>query len=359
MERDMEIIKVKLTGQSEVIKKSVKVLKEGGLVLFPSDTVYGLLVDARNQKAVEKLILFKNRPPGKPISVFVADFDMMKDYVYISKKNLNLLNQILPGQFTIILNSKHNNDKLLESEKGTLGVRIPDYQLIKLLLIEFASPITATSANLSGRPPHYNISALLNELPKTKKDLIDLIVDAGKLPRNKPSTVLDLTAVKIKIIRQGDIIFQNSQTFITKSPLQTQKIGRFVLEKNQQILQKKPLVFIIEGELGVGKTELVKGMAGFLGIDNIISPTYVIYYEYKISNKNIKNIYHFDLYQIEDSKEFNYLGIESYLKPGNILCFEWGEKSGEIYDLLKSKGEVIHINMEYISEKERAIKINL
>ena len=112
--------------------------------------------------------------------------------------------------------------------------------------------------------------------------------------------------------------------------------------------KKKPIVIIIEGELGVGKTVFVKGLGESLGIKNIVSPTFVIYYEYG-------NFYHFDLYQIEEKEEFKYLEIGKLLKPGNILCFEWGEKVGEIYDLLKSKGKVVYIKMKYVNEKKRQI----
>ena len=103
--------------------------------------------------------------------------------------------------------------------------------------------------------------------------------------------------------------------------------------------------------MGVGKTVFVKGIGEKLGINNIISPTYVIYYEYK-------NFYHFDLYQIEDREEFEHLGINKFLIPGNILCFEWGEKTGDIIELLKDKGNIVYINMKYVSENERKIIVN-
>ena len=110
------------------------------------------------------------------------------------------------------------------------------------------------------------------------------------------------------------------------------------------------MVFIIEGEMGVGKTVFVKGIGEQLGINNIISPTFVIYYEYG-------NFYHFDLYQIEDKSEFKNLGIVELLKPGNILCFEWGEKAGEIINILKEKSEIVYVKMDYVDEGIRKIEI--
>lgn len=366
----MKIINIKGGNLTKLIKETLYVLSQGGLVIFPSDTVYGLLVDAANEKAVEKLIKFKNRPPGKPISVFVSDFKMMKKYVEVNNKQEELLKQLLPGPFTVILKSCHNegtnlglSNKLL-SERKTLGTRIPDYQSISELVSQLGRPITATSANLSGRSPHYSIKTLLSELPAGKKELIDLIIDAGKLPRNKPSTIIDLTTPEIRILRQGDVIFKNKQTFISKSPNQTKKIAQYILNKitshsgkNDETLTK-PLVFILEGDLGVGKTIFVKGIGEYLGIKNIISPTYVIYYEYVLINQLINTLVHIDLYNIQEAEEFKYLHLEKYLKPENLLCIEWGEKAEEILDLLRQKGMIIFIKMIYINEITREIEIS-
>jgi len=337
------------------INKIIEAIKKAGLVICPSDTVYGLLCDATNEEAVKKLIAFKNRPPGKPISVFVADFKMMKDYVDVNEKQMSLLKQLLPGPLTVVLKSKHRVSKLLESEKGTLGVRIPQHQLINKLIHEFGRPVTATSANLSGRSPHYQVETLLKQLPASKKKLIDLIIDKGKLPRNKPSTVIDLIDSNLKIIRHGDVVFKNTKTFISNSVIQTKQLGKYIINKSLNQINNKPLVMIIEGDLGVGKTVFIKGAGESLGINNIVSPTFVIYYEYQTKNPQVKNFYHFDLYQIQEKEEFKYLGIEKLLKPGNVLCFEWGEKAGEIINILRSKATVIYIKMKYISEKEREI----
>ena len=336
--------------KQKAITETLKVLQSGGVVIFPSDTVYGLLCDATNEKAVTKLISFKNRPQGKAISIFVADFQMLKDYVRVDMKKENILKELLPGPFTIILNSKHKTSKLLESENGTLGVRIPNNELINNLVKAFGKPVTATSANLSGRPSNYAASTLISELSENKKALIDLIVDKGDLPRNKPSTVLDLTDSQIKTIREGDVHFNKSKSFVSNSAEQTEKLGEFLLNKYLPFSKNKPLVFIIEGELGAGKTCMVKGMGKSLGITNIISPTYVIYYEYG-------NFYHFDLYQIEDSQEYQHLGINKILKPGKILCFEWGEKAGEIIHMLADKAHTVYINIKYLNETERNILV--
>jgi L-threonylcarbamoyladenylate synthase len=343
----MKIIKLNSKNIDQVINDTISTFKSNGLVIFPSDTVYGVLCDAGSESAVKKLIAFKNRPAGKPISVF-CDFNLLESLVKIDKEQSVTLKQILPGPFTIILQSRHKVNKLLESETGTLGIRIPLNKNIEMLIKQFQKPVTATSANLAGRSPHYSIESLLNELSEKQKEMIDLFVDAGNLPRNKPSTVVDLTKPDIEILRQGDGDFLNtSDNFFSNSSEETKSIAKRIFNKHYK-KDSKPLVFIIEGEMGVGKTIFVKGIGEELGITNIISPTFVIYYEYG-------NFYHFDLYQIEEKEEFKHLGIEKLLVPGNILCFEWGEKAGEIIKMLKENGRIVYVKMKYITEHKREI----
>ncbi|QQG44773.1 MAG: threonylcarbamoyl-AMP synthase [Candidatus Roizmanbacteria bacterium] len=357
----MKVIRLTDNNQAKVIKEAIKIIKNLGLVVFPTDTVYGLLIDATNEKAVKKLLKFKNRPAGKAISVFVNDLVMLKDNVKVNNKQEKMLDQILPGHFTVVLSSRHKVSKLLESEKGTLGVRFIKYKPIIDLVKKYGKPLTATSANLASRSPHHSVESLFNELSETKKKMIDLVVDAGKLPPNKPSTVIDLTSEKLKIIRQGDMVFNQSQSFISSSEDETKKIASFILQKLLKVKNAdlRSLTFIIEGDLGVGKTIFVKGIGEYLGWDDIISPTFVVYYEYPLLKKfSFKKLYHFDLYQLTDTEEFKYLGINEILNDKNILCIEWGEKAGEIMELLKKKSKIVYVNMKYVDEKKRKIIVN-
>ncbi|MBI3620357.1 threonylcarbamoyl-AMP synthase [Candidatus Roizmanbacteria bacterium] len=336
------------------ISDIVKALKGNGLVVAPSDTVYGLLVTAAQQKGVEKLIRFKNRPPGKAISVFVADFKMMEEYAVLSDRQRKIITELLPGPFTVILKSKHKVSVLLESEKQTLGLRIPDDAFIVALVKQHGVPVTATSANLAGQPPHYSVASLLGTLPQVKKDLIDLVIDAGKLPRHKPSTVIDLTAPEIKLLRKGDILVSASKVFRSASPAETKKIARYIFRKISHD-QQTPLVFILKGEMGVGKTVFAKGIGELFAIRKIISPTYVMYYEYDLPGK--KKFVHADLYNLEDPSEFRQLQFERYLVPGNILLFEWGERARAIAAGLKKSAKIIMVEMKYCRENEREITI--
>jgi len=325
----------------EKIKEAVEVIKNGGLVIFPTDTVYILAVDPTNQRAVDKLIAFKDRWPGKAISVAVKDMDMADKYVVLNDRIKGLINSLLPGPFTLVIKGKHKMAKGIEAENGTLGIRIPDNKWIDRLVTELDGPVTATSANLSGRTPHYSIESLLKTLSQKKKGMIDLVVDVGKLPKNKPSTVIDLTETEIKILRRGDLIVGKSKTLISKSVKETERIAEYVMKKSLSASphlpftrETKSVVFGLSGELGCGKTVFSKAIGKYLGIkERITSPTFVIMNEYKINyelqitNYKLNKFLHFDLYRIMAEKELEEINfIDQFSSTGSeqvIACIEW------------------------------------
>ncbi len=190
-----------------------------------------------------------------------------------------------------------------------------------------------------------------------KKQLIDLIVDAGELPHNKPSTVLDYSEDTVQMLREGDIVFERIETIISSSPDETKKIAKSIFRSFSKQVKKKPLIIILEGEMGVGKTIFMKGIGEYLGVTDIVSPTFVIYYEYEVKLTGIKKLIHADLFNVEESREFSHLGFQSYLKPGTVLCFEWGEKAKELLTMFESKADILYIRIEYQDEERRRIFI--
>jgi len=338
------------------IQEANRTLKSGGVVIFPSDTVYGLLCDAANTQAVLKLQQIKNRPKGKPISVFVSSFNMMKQVVGVISDQEKVLQSLLPGPYTIVLPATKALCHLLESEKGTLGIRMPVYKPIIDLVNTFHHPLTATSANTAGRPPFYSITSFLKTLSNKNRGLIDLVVDAGELPKNKPSTVLDFSTSQVKTLRKGDLAFNTTQAVCTSSEEETKKLAGNLLRDQMKKSGNKPIVYVLKGEMGVGKTIFAKGMGEVLGVSNIISPTYVIYYEYKINHPLINMFIHCDLFNIEEQNEFKHLGLESYFKKENVLCFEWGEKSKFLLDRYKD-ARIIVIYMEHKGDTKRQLTI--
>lgn len=346
-----------------VLIKAIEVLSNGGLVVFPSDTVYGLLVDASNEAAVKKLITFKNRPIGKAISIFVSNIDEASNVVKLNSKKKELLETLIPGPFTIVAPSKDKVSKLLESENGSLGFRVPRYGPINQLSQMFGKPITATSANLGGRHPHYSIESLMNQLPDGKKNLIDLVVDAGKLPRNKPSTVIELRDSEVKILRKGDVNFVKTNEFTSESPSQTRKIASFLWKNIINQNRSRTQTILLKGDLGTGKTEFTRGLALELGLEKIVSPTFVISYEYTVDTKfskklgnSYQKLVHVDLYNIQDEEEFKHLGLDNYLFSKNILVIEWGEKLGSVFDYFAGKTDVHMIELQHVQKNKRVIK---
>ena len=383
----MKILEIKDNNYQKLIEKTAEIVKTGGLGVFPSDTVYILVVDPTNEAGVKKLLAFKNRWAGKAISVAVLDKDMALEYVNLNDNGINIYSSLLPGPFTVVSEGKHKVAPGIEAENGTLGIRIPGNKYIHDLIKVLDRPITATSANLSGRTPNYSVESFLRPLSKKKKDMIDLIVDAGKLPRNKPSTVIDATESEIKILRRGDLIARNSTSLISKSEKETEKIAEFLLKKQnpsvptkvgtaplderEQLLKQKPTVFLLSGDLGCGKTVFSRRIGHLLGVkEKITSPTFMIYNEYSISpnpsltrgeQKNDKFL-HMDLYKItteKDLEEIKFLEMFSpWTNPGfTVACIEWPENMGEKYlEKLKQKTKVVSINFEYVDEKTREIR---
>jgi len=387
----MQTIKLTKLNQNQGIQSALEVLKTGGLVVFPTDTVYGLLADATNSRAIDKLLAFKERPPRKAISVFVANKEQIKKLVVINQNAQNIINNLLPGPFTVICQSKNKTDLRLQAENGTLGFRLPDYPLINQLAEKYQKPITATSANLSSRPPHYSVSTLLKSLSFRKKELLDLVVDAGKLAKNKPSTVIDTTSGELKTLRLGDILPDTPNSLISKSEKETLDLAGFILSKTLKKSPGKPIVFLLQGELGTGKTIFTKGLGKALKIkQQIVSPTYTLSYEYPIfstkfpqlsTNRPIKNdrgydierpdqkpnfieqaskktplLIHYDLYRLENNEDLKEIELLNSIKPGNIYSIEWPEKIDQAtISELKKRAFLVFIRINHLSGNQRKI----
>ncbi|HWS48445.1 MAG TPA: L-threonylcarbamoyladenylate synthase [Candidatus Methanoperedens sp.] len=345
----------------QVLKKAAKEILEGNLVIFPSDTVYILAVDPANQKAVDTLLSFKNRWTGKAISIAVSDIKMASNYVKLSKDTVSLYKNLLPGPFTIVSPGKHRVGRGIEAENGTLGVRIPDSRYIFDLIKLLKKPITATSANLSGRTSNYSISTFLRPLSKKKQELISLIVDAGRLPKNKPSTVIDAVGSEIKILRRGDLITGSSKTLISKSEAETGKIAEFLLNKSLKLGFKKPIIFSLSGDLGCGKTVFSRSIGKKLGVTHkILSPTFVIYNQYSLSDSSIKTFYHFDLYRLNSSYEYQEIKFLNHFLPHTLSCIEWPENMGsELFEKIKNNSYFISVNFSYLDSNTRQISFSL
>jgi len=194
---------------NSIIKTAVDSIKKGRVLVCPTDTVYGLIADATNKKAVDKVFKIKKRPRGKPVPIFVKDIAMARKLAKIDKKQEEFLKKAWPGKITAVLKRKAQNSKrktvtqnlkLYGVDKKLIALRIPNYKLLLRLTEQLNRPLTGTSANISGQPASGKIKAILKQF-KEQKYQPDLIFNAGDLPKSKPSKVIDLTVSPPKILR--------------------------------------------------------------------------------------------------------------------------------------------------------------
>ena len=193
----MRILKLSQDNFEETIKISLTTLKKGKVLVCPTDTVYGLLSDAENKDSVEKIFEIKRRDKSKPLAVFVKDIKTAKKLAFIDKSQEKFLRN---NKITVILEAKDKKLSPLVYKNNTIGLRIPDYKPLNLILNKFRKPLAQTSANISGNGSFFEIKEVLKEFDGEKMKP-DLVIDAGDLLNNKPSTIIDLTEKVKKIIR--------------------------------------------------------------------------------------------------------------------------------------------------------------
>ena len=188
----------------KISKQIIKSILKGGVIIFPSDTVYGLICDATNEKAVKKLFGIKKRTFQKPTPVFIRNIKIAKKIAKIDGKTEEFLKKIWPGKVTVVLKAKKKFPKGVLGKNNSIGLRIPRYKILNKLLSIINCPLSATSANISGKPASTKIKEVIKQF-EDKKPQPDFIIDAGNLKPSKLSTVVDLTSSKIKILRVGAI----------------------------------------------------------------------------------------------------------------------------------------------------------
>ncbi len=202
----MEIIKFNLSDEldSRIIEIAAGVIQRNGSIVYPTDTVYGLGVNALDKYNIERLFKIKKRPETKPVPVMIRDIAMAKTLSFINREKEKILEEIWPGPVTVILEKRDIVPDILTAGKRTIGLRIPNCLFTQALMEHLEKPITVTSANFSGEPPLSSAREVIKIFIKAHPRP-DLILDAGDLLKKLPSTVLDLTGLKPKITRVGPV----------------------------------------------------------------------------------------------------------------------------------------------------------
>ena len=198
---------------NDTILRALSVLSAGGLVAFPTDTVYGVGALAFDGKAIESIYAAKDRPVEKAIPILISDIgELDKVGIDIPKAALTLASRFWPGPLTILVPKRSDLPDAV-SATSTVGVRVPDH-LTARTLMRAAGPMAVTSANISGGQSPINAEQVFEQLGAR----IPLIIDGGKTPGGIPSTLVDCTTSGLKILREGPLALEELLSALDKAP---------------------------------------------------------------------------------------------------------------------------------------------
>jgi len=198
-----ELLKIHpLNPEQRKIRHVADLLKRGGIIVYPTDTIYGIGCDLLNKKAVEKLCQILGIKPQKlDLSFICYDLSHISEYVRrIDTPVFKLLKKSLPGPFTFILESSSKVPKILDVNKKTVGIRIPDHEIPRMIVMELGNPLITASIKDDDVIKQYTTDP--EEMYEDFKNIVDLVIDGGA-GGNIPSTVVDCTTSEVRITRQG------------------------------------------------------------------------------------------------------------------------------------------------------------
>jgi len=185
---------------TEVVTDTARIIRRGGVILYPTDTIYGLGCNATDEQAIARIFKIKKRAEIKPMLVLVRNLTMLQDLVIdIPSLAHELAKRFWPGPLTMLFYAKSNVGSLFTAGSGKIGIRIPNNNFCLRLIKECRTPIVSTSANISGHPV-----SDVHSLKQLFIDKVDGFVDAGNV-QSVPSTIIDITGKSLKIVREGSI----------------------------------------------------------------------------------------------------------------------------------------------------------
>lgn len=190
---------------SKELKRAVRIIKRGGIVAIPTETAYGLAANSMNARAIQKIYLIKGRSKKKPLSFIAASLSMVKNFFYLNSFEEKLARRYWPGPLTILLRPK----KKFPIKLKRIAVRVSSSPVAKIICLALSRPITATSANLSGKKELYSDKSVTMEF-SGRRYKPDFIFPGGRIPKRKPSMIVEARGNKIIILRQGAVKFSIS-----------------------------------------------------------------------------------------------------------------------------------------------------
>lgn len=197
----MKIVHLTQDSYTEILDVAESVIVSGGVIVLPTDTVYGIVGDALQHAAAQKMYQLKHRPRKKAFPVFVCDIPMARKYAYISDTKAKFLERVWPGPVTVIFHRKDKFSKIVNAGADTVAMRMPQQQFILDILKKLDKPLVQTSANISGKPPAKNIEDIQHYFSNAEKKP-DLVIDGGECA-GQPSTIIDFTRAVPLVLRTG------------------------------------------------------------------------------------------------------------------------------------------------------------
>lgn len=192
----------------EHILTAVKTLRFGGVVAYPTETFYGLGVDALNREAVKKIFAAKKRQESQPLLILIPDRSFLPQYARkIPPAAEKLMDCFWPGPLTLVFPATLHLPPELCAGTGTIAIRISPHPVARALVQTFTSAVTSTSANISGQPSPTTAEEVHRQLGES----VDLIIDAGRTAGGKPSTIVDATSTRLRVIRKGAVTAEEMQ----------------------------------------------------------------------------------------------------------------------------------------------------
>jgi L-threonylcarbamoyladenylate synthase len=199
----------------EIIQEAARIMKNGGVIAFPTRCLYGLGADAFNAEAVDRIFTIKQRSTEKPILVLIDDLKRLEKLViHVSDSARDIMKRFWPGKVTLIFDSAARVPDYFTAGTGKIGIRLAGHPVAAALVAAIQSPITGTSANVSGRPGCHQIE----DLPHEITDQLDLVLDAGPLEGGIGSTVVDVTGEAPQILRVGVVLEKDVLAPLTGKP---------------------------------------------------------------------------------------------------------------------------------------------
>lgn len=309
-----------------IFSEASKVIHDGGTVVFPTETVYGLGANAYDDDAVKKIFKAKNRPSDNPLIVHISDTEMIKDLVVsVSEDAKKLIDKFFPGPLTLIMKKSQRIPNSVSNNLDTVGIRMPSDKEANAFIKACGVPIAAPSANISKRPSITSKKYLIEEL----NGKVDMILCSKNSAIGLESTVLDVSGEEIKLLRPGKITVEEIESVIGKKV--------YGYNKEDALLPKSPgmkyehykpntKVIVLNGTKGAIEkylNDIDKDKIGFIGLDDFLT---------NINNKNIicrslgnnieqasKNLYY--LLREMDKENLNVIYVQAFESKGIGLAY--------------------------------------